>query len=543
LEKTNKIKVESLLWDFTSLTPPAVASPDGTLETASMGIMMCPDEMCGRTGDAVQNARSQLTLCIVANVVVDASASNALTEAALVRVRDAMCRRYEVLQRCGQVLKASSGTPVAYRSADGFSVRWSKPDASIALHDVLLVNAADATAPSWHETFQHALDAGFPLFAETTSAGDVVHRHAHPPWRIIASVRGAEVTIGMVFNHVVADGTSALRLIRDVCTALNGALSGSGDVDLGPPLRVPPSADVVLFGGQAASDIAWWEHLLLMLISLLLALFPKAILKPEVPNIAAKTPFRSAMAWGDTCSKAEWQSLLAACKAHGVKPQAAMDAVSLFLTASVIAHRNGGVGTSKPIGTEIVMPVTMRSAERVLPGRQHYSDDDVGFTIAFAKVAAHVAASDTFWAVAKRIQASIDKELSAKSLRFTTLVFGFMMGWLISHKEHASVLATYDPINLGRNVSDLQFDKCRAVGAAIGQKSIPMIAPAFGYLWPVECNGRCTFSLEYESQLWTKEQGQALLSLFTSVLFNPPPESETFAQFASRLREPLNQLK
>jgi hypothetical protein len=52
-----------------------------------------------------------------------------------------LCRRYEVLQRCGQVLKAPRGTPVGYRSADGFSVCWSKPDASIALHDVLLLNA------------------------------------------------------------------------------------------------------------------------------------------------------------------------------------------------------------------------------------------------------------------------------------------------------------------------------------------------------------------------------------------------------------------
>jgi hypothetical protein len=345
------------------------------------------------------------------------------------------------------------------------------------------------------------------------------------------------VDIGMAFNHSVADGTSSLRLIRDVCAALDCALRADGDTSTlwpGPPMAVPPASASVLFG-EGNPDVSWLEFVILWLLALALKLIPQVIFKPDIPNVRAKTPFVTAMAWGDACTADQWRSLLAACKTHGVKPQAAMDAAALFLTASVIAQRNGSVGTSKPIHTELVMPVTMRSADRVLPGRQHFSDADVGFTIAFAKFDVSVAADDTFWPVAKRIQAEIDKQLTPKSLRFTTLMFSYMMSWMIAHPEHAAVLATFDPINLGRNVSDLQFALVKAVGCHLGQKSIPMVAPAFGYVWPFESNGTCSFSLEFEAQLWTKEEGLALLNVFTAVLFNPP--QETFAQFSARLRD------
>lgn len=498
-----------------------------------LGTMMCPNEMRNDLADADLNATAQLTLSIALHLTVP-NASRAVTAAALTRVRDGLARRYLVLQRRGQVLKAPANAPWTLRSPQGVSVRWSAPASGAPLHDVEVVDRADAAR--WQGLTQAAMNRGFPLSDRSDPA--ILAAHERPPWRLLACVRTDDVVdVSMVFNHAVADGTSSLRLSRDICAALDCVLRG-GDLDAlwpGPPVGVPPSLGDMMFGG-AAPDLSWFERGLLTVLGGAMWLAPSLVIPPDIPNVAIAPPFRSAVAWSEPCSKAEWANLFAQLKANGVRLQAALDAVALFLTGSVIASRNGATGTSKPIKLDIVMPITLRSAARVPPGRPHCSDEHVGLTIAFGSVETHVEAGDTFWALCKRVQQGVEKASRPADLRFSSLLFCYLMSTLSSNGSMSAVLASFDPINLGAHVSSCQFERVSATHMHLGQKSIPLIAPAFGYVWPLELNGQASFTLEYEAKTWTPAQANELLALYTSLLFNPP--TVTFGEYAARINDP-----
>ncbi len=507
-----------------------MASPP---EYAALGTMLCPPEMRHDLADAVQNATAQLTLSVAVHATVR-SAAQRVSAAVLVQVRDALARRYLVLQRRAQVFDAAPGTHWLFKSTHGVSVRWSAPEPHALLHDVELV-VGDADATRWQRLTQSAMNAGFPL--SDRSDASLLAAHERPPWRLLACVCGDRVDVSLVFNHAVADGTSSLRLSRDVCAALDCAL---GDADFaalwpGPPVGIPPTLGEMMFGGSQP-DLSWWERGLLTLLGAAMWAAPSLVLKPDIPNVAIVGPFQSAVAWSEPCSKAEWSNLFAQLKANGVRLQAALDAVALFLTGSVIAARNGAAGTSKPIKLDIVTPVTLRSAARVPAGRPHCSDEHVGLTLGFASVEAHVEAGDTFWTLCKRLQLAVEKATRPADTRFSSLVFSFLMTMASADASMAAVLASFDPINLGAHVSSCQFERVSATHIHLGQKSIPLVAPAFGYLWPLELNGQASFTLEYEARTWTAAQANELLALFTTTLFNPP--SETFAQFATRMHDP-----
>lgn len=512
----------------------SVFDDSGPLDSLN-GVMMAPNEMRGDFEDAANNARGQLSLSVAAHVTAANGVQSLNATRALTQLRDALARKYEVFRRVGEVIATPASAHWMMRSQKGLSVRWSAASDAVPLHDVTVVE--NASESDWKLHTCESMRAGFPLDDRATSA-PVLARHSRAPWRLIGLFRadGRSVDLLLTFNHSVADGTSSLRLARDLVAGLECLLAGQDIGQLWTPVPAPPPMANVLFGEQPS--LSWTEWFAAQALGAALRLIPKTVLAGDIPGIAIAPPFTTRMIYTEPCSRDDWSRLFAAMKQHGVKLQATMYAVSMFLCGAAVAARRPGVGASKPISFDLMMPIATRDSKRVTPGHRHPSDDAVGVTIGMGSVAAKIDASQTFWQQAKTLQAGLDESIKPSGLRFATSLLLQLLGYLNSTPATGAVIATLDPINLGRGVHACQFEHCSAQSMHMSQKSPEFVTAAFGFVWPFELNGQCSFSMEYCEQLWTEEQANQVLQLFIKMLFDAP--TETFGQFAARAANPSN---
>jgi hypothetical protein len=433
------------------------------------------------------------------------------------------------------------------RSPFGLSVQWAAASDSAPLHDVQVFQNVDENA--WKAITQDALRTGFPLDEKVSDVSvsgsvsvseSVLARHSRVPWRLIGLLRkdGRSVDLLLVFNHSVADGTSSLRLARDLVAGFNCLLAGKDIAQMWKPVAAPPPVGKVLFGEQLSSSaLTWTEWLASMALGAALRLIPKTVLAGDIPDIKVSAPFTSRMLYTEPCSRGDWSRLFFTMKQHNVKLQATMYAVSMFMCGAVVASRRPGVGASKPISFELMTPVAMRDANRVLPGRRHANEDSVGVTLSMGSLTGRIDASQTYWQVAASLQAGLDECVKPYALRFATSMLMQVIG-NVNATSTPAVVASLDPINLGRGVHACQFEHCSAQSMHLSQKSPPLVAAAIGFIWPFELNGQCSFSMEFCEQMWTEEQANQLLQLFIKLLFDPP--TETFGEFAARVADPNN---
>merc|ERR1711991_983095 len=150
---------------------------------------------------------------------------------------------------------------------------------------------------------------------------------------------------------------------------------------------------------------------------------------------------------------------------------------------------------------EFMMPVSVRSADRVANGNKYAGKTDVGFTVGVAQIAKKVEKTTQFWDLARSYQKSIE-EITDETTK------GFIHGG-------------YDPINLGRNpFSDWDdMNQITPHSLNFSQNWYPYTANSIGPIWPIEINGRATFQMEY-SKIWSDEDGQKLLDVFIDTLLN-----------------------
>lgn len=500
------------------------------------GVMMAPHEVRGDFNDKVANARSQLTLGMAAHVISNSEIDVDRAADMLTQLRNALARKYEVFRRVGEVISVPANANWLVRSPHGFSVRWCAASDAPKLHDIQVFTAANDR--DWQREMDRALLEGFALDDVSNISAPVICRHSVTPWRLIGLFRSDRHTVDLllVYNHSVADGTSSLRLGRDLTEGLNCLLAGGDLATLWTPVVAPPAASNVLFGDNLQTT--WTEWLASCALAAALRFIPKTVLAGDIPGIQVKAPFTSRMIYTEPCSRDDWTRLFANMKSHNVKLQATMQAAAVFLCATTVASRRPGVGTSKPITFDVMTPATMREPSRVLPGHTGPSKDAVGLTVGMGSVAAKINAGDTFWQHAQALQSGLDEGVKPYSIRFATTLLLQLIGHLnaTAATSEGAVIATLDPINLGRGVHSCQFEHCRALSMHLAQKSPPTITAAFGFIWPWEVNGQASFSMEYCEQLWSEGEANHLLQLFLTVLFNPP--SETFGEFAAAALNP-----
>jgi hypothetical protein len=277
-----------------------MSSSSQTLDRIN-GVMMAPNEVRGEFTDKALNARSQLTLGMAAHVISSSEIDMSRAADMLTQLRNALARKYEVLRRVGEVISVPADASWLIRSPHGFSVRWAAPSDAPKLHDIQVFTAANDR--DWQREMHRALLDGFPLDDVSDVAPPVICRHSVTPWRMIGVFRSDRRTVDLmlVYNHSVADGTSSLRLGRDLTEGFSCLLGGGDLATLWTPVDAPPAASNVLFGENLQTT--WTEWLSSCALAAALRFFPKTVLAGDIPGVQVKAPFTSRMIYTEPCSR------------------------------------------------------------------------------------------------------------------------------------------------------------------------------------------------------------------------------------------------
>ncbi|MEZ4319379.1 MAG: hypothetical protein R3F61_17830 [Myxococcota bacterium] len=293
-------------------------------------------------------------------------------------------------------------------------------------------------------------------------------------------------------HHALVDGTSLLRLLRDLLDHCAAVSAGRNE-----PVTCEPLAPAVL----DAVDGAFWQDLAGPVASWLAPHIVEHDQRSLLAEGAKEGPVRSVCVFGEGTS-AGMDRLAAACRVHGVTVGGAAMAAGSFALGRVRAARTGVLA---PVAVEVEVDLRRR-ADPVIPG------DRVGFHT--GGVRTNTPGDLDFWSLARWLKADVERDIGLGIPRFAHCIADGL-DWQPRSAPGAWVAVS----NLGRFPHRTTYGTLVLTGVFGMNGAVPG-GPAV-MLWLRCVNGRLCFNAVGSAPTVTRAELEDIGHVFLGLLEQP----------------------
>ncbi|MCB9679675.1 MAG: hypothetical protein H6737_31500 [Alphaproteobacteria bacterium] len=294
-------------------------------------------------------------------------------------------------------------------------------------------------------------------------------------------------------HHALVDGTSLLRLLRDLLTHCEALVDGTAGVVMCEPL-----APAVLDSVQGAVWHDWVGPIAGWLAPYVVEHDQRTLLGEGV----AEGPVRSVCAFGEG-TRAGLERLAAACRAHDVTVGGAAMAAASYTVAGLRAERSGVLA---PVAVEVEVDLRRRAVP-ALPS------DRVGFHTGGVRTSTPPSDLD-FWGLATWLKDDVERDIRHGLPRFAHALAEHL-DWQPRHVPGAWVGVS----NLGRFPHRMQYGAVRLTGVYGFNGAVPG-GPAV-MLWLRCVDGRLCFNAVGSAPTVSADELDALGRTFLDMLEHP----------------------